>query len=312
MIAKASHARAIALQADGRIVLAGDSIVGSITEFAAARYTSSGVLDNSFGSGGAVSTQIGASNKSTGIPVNDEAAGLAIDPQGRIVLAGYTTDTSTRAHPLHSAMVRYTTSGILDTSFGGTGKVVTPLGPSPTDTGRAVVIQPDGKIILAGNAYAYPGSNSYNYDFALARFTSAGALDGTFGTNGKVLTSFTSSSDYAIAVALQPDGGIVAGGSANGNLALARYLGDSPLTATALATGRTAVAGLTEAQVSPAFGEVVAGWAASGSPIWPDLTSDGPPGTRSRWTGTRQVGDGLWTRPGHAGRSEPLSSSRGQ
>lgn len=230
------QARALVLQADGKILLAGSAFNGKDRDFALVRYQSNGTLDGSFGTGGKVTTPIGVTvlgkNKKVIVVPEDEAAGLALDAAGRPVLAGYTTGTSGARN---AALVRYTTAGRLDTTFGGTGKVVTDLGGS--DEGRTVAIQPDGKLVLAGKAYA--GSTT-GYDFVLARYTAAGALDTSFGASGKVLTALAAGTteDVAIALALQADGRIVAGGYASPGVALARYLGDPP----AAPTGLTAVA----------------------------------------------------------------------
>ena len=122
----------------------------------------------------------------------------------------------------------------LDAGFGTGGKVITDFG-GYNDFAHSVVIQPDGKIVAAGTVTRNEG-----IEFALARYNSDGTLDGTFGTSGRVTTSFTGN-DFANAVALQGDGKIVAAGvagpsscpgtpCANGNLfALARYDSDGSL-----------------------------------------------------------------------------------
>ena len=100
------------------------------------------------------------------------------------------------------------------------------------DTAFGVVVQADGKIVVAGGA-----KTSRSEDFALARYNANGTLDATFGTGGKVTTDFAGNDDAAFAIALQQDGKIVAAGGANGgrsrtdyggsgeDFALARYLG---------------------------------------------------------------------------------------
>ena len=118
------------------------------------------------------------------------------------------------------APTAFAAPGDLDTSFNGTGKVITPIG-SGQDYGRSVAVQSDGKIVMAG--FIDTGTS---YEFALARFTSAGALDASFGSGGMVTTPIGLDAD-ARSVALQSDGKIlVAGTSWNGskyNIALARY-----------------------------------------------------------------------------------------
>jgi uncharacterized delta-60 repeat protein len=114
-----------------------------------------------------------------------------------------------------------TTPGSLDTTFGTGGKVTTEIGGSH-DSGYSVAIQSDGKIVVAGSS-----NNGSDYDFALARYTTNGTLDTTFGTGGKVTTAIGESVDGVYSVAIQSDGKIVvAGDSDNGSnydFALARY-----------------------------------------------------------------------------------------
>src|SRR5439155_909088 len=120
-------------------------------------------------------------------------------------------------------LARYNAAGSLDTSFGTGGKVTTAIG-STDDEVLALVLQPDGKLVAAGFT-----ASAGNTAFALVRYNADGSLDTSFGTGGKVTTSFGSVDDKAIALVLQPDGKLVAAGySYNGtdtDFALARYLG---------------------------------------------------------------------------------------
>jgi uncharacterized delta-60 repeat protein len=197
---------AVAVQPDGKIVVAGEASNGTNNDVAVVRYKPDGSLDTSFGSGGIVMTPVGASD--------DGASSVALQPDGKIVVAG-----TSRTSQDNFAVVRYTTTGALDGTFGTGGTVVTPLG-SGADA-AAMALQPDGKIVLAGGAAGATGT-----DFALVRYTATGALDGSFGSGGKVTTSFSPGLDEALGVALQPDGKIVAGGLASpagDDFALARY-----------------------------------------------------------------------------------------
>jgi uncharacterized delta-60 repeat protein len=200
-------AYAVAPQPDGKVVAAGRTGISGF-DFAVVRYNSDGSLDTSFGSGGQVVTDLGSGD--------DYAQGVVIQPDGKIVVAGYTG--TGLAHDF--AVVRYNSDGTLDTSFGTGGQVVTDFGGN--DTGAAVALQSDGKIVVAGS---YDSSNSLSdADFALARYNADGTLDGTFGSGGKVVTNFNgSSNDVAHALALQADGKVVLGGESNGLFALARY-----------------------------------------------------------------------------------------
>ena len=148
-------------------------------------------LDPTFGGTGTVTTDFSGSD--------DSATSSAVQADGKIVAVG-----SSFPGPDFAA-VRYNTDGSLDPSFGGTGKVTTNV--ISYDIASSVVIQADGKIVVAGY-----GSGS-NYDFALVRYNTDGSLDASFGNTGKVTTDFImSSQDFANSVAIQADGKIVAAG----------------------------------------------------------------------------------------------------
>jgi uncharacterized delta-60 repeat protein len=116
------------------------------------------------------------------------------------------------------AVARYETDGSLDASFGGDGKVTTDFTPGDDD-GYSVALQADGRIVVAGQA------GSRNTKFALARYETDGSLDTTFGENGKLTTDLTPGYDSVYQVVVQPDGKIVAGGTAGfTRFAVARYL----------------------------------------------------------------------------------------
>src|SRR6266542_620412 len=99
--------------------------------------------------------------------------------------------------------------GGLDTSFGTGGKVITSFGPLYEEV-DGLALQPDGKIVAAG--YSQNGTGT---DFALARYKPNGSPDTGFGAGGKITTAFGSANDYGKAVVLQPNGKIVAAGSAS-------------------------------------------------------------------------------------------------
>jgi uncharacterized delta-60 repeat protein len=171
---------AMALQADGKILEAGS--VGAT--FGLARYTSAGSVDTAFGSGGLVTTKIGS---------NAQAAAVAVQSDGKIVLAGQGNPGKTGED---FALVRYNANGSLDTSFGSRGTVTTAFGPQ-ADYANAVLIQSDGKIIAAGTSSQPDASTGYpQYEFALVRYNANGSLDTSFGSGGKVLTAFGNSAPY--------------------------------------------------------------------------------------------------------------------
>jgi len=181
-----NYGHSIAIQPDGKIVVAGSSAnTDTIVSVALMRYDSTGSIDSSFGVSGIDTTVIGT---------NASASAVALQPDGKIVVAGYADN--------NFAVLRYTTTGILDTTFGAGGKDTTGFG-NFLAIGNAVAIQPDSAIVVAG---------SIGSAFALARYKANGVIDSAFGTNVKITTPFTGIDDEALTVALQPDGKIIAAG----------------------------------------------------------------------------------------------------
>jgi len=224
-----SGARAVAVQADGRIVAAGFAHTDNsiISDFALTRYDSSGALDPTFGTGGRVRTDFGGRF--------DEALAVAVQPDGRVVVAGNSSD----ANGSDMAVARYNSDGLLDTSFDGDGMALVDFGSEAS--ARAVALQPDGGIVLAGGVLQPVGGGCCVSDFALVRLTSVGALDSSFDGDGRVVTDFLAGADnghdVAQAVRVQADGRIVAAGAGvagvvSVDFALARYLADGSLDST--------------------------------------------------------------------------------
>ena len=202
----ADFANGVALQKNGKIVAAGLEGHG---RFGLARYLPDGHLDPTFSDDGKVSTNF--------TPETDFARAVAIQPDGKIVAAGFAGDKAT------FAVARYHDDGHLDNTFSGDGKFTTNF-TSGDDAAYGLALQADGKIVVAGSAREGNGDAM----FALARYDTSGHLDRTFGDNGKLVTNFTPKGDTAFAVAVQPDGKVVAAGRAgygsNSSMALARYL----------------------------------------------------------------------------------------
>ena len=196
----------IAIQADGKIVAAGYAYDGAMIKIALARYNSDGSLDSSFGSSGVVTTDVGIESRAQSVVIQDD---------GNIVVCGYTVDSGYKKF----VTLRYDSSGSLDTTFGGTGIVITQVQYS--DIAYSVAIQSDGKIISAGYSL---GDDAQQ--FALVRYLSNGSLDTTFGTNGIELTTIggVGSESGINSIFIQSDGKIVAAGFTNLDFALARYL----------------------------------------------------------------------------------------
>ncbi|HSA58440.1 MAG TPA: DUF4215 domain-containing protein [bacterium] len=216
---------AVALDAQGRIVVAGTLDIIENSDFLVARFNADGSLDADFGPGG----PDGSGFVTTDFAGDaDSGSALAIQGDGKIVVVGYSLQV------LFSdfALARYHPDGSPDTDFGpdGTGQVHTdfdePGGSS--DVAQAMAIQDDGKIVAAGFS---------DNDFALARYNPDGSLDADFGPggadgDGKVTTDLGSTNEGFEAVAIQPDGKIVAAGSlelANFDSAIVRYNPDGTL-----------------------------------------------------------------------------------
>jgi uncharacterized delta-60 repeat protein len=207
-------ATAMALQGDGKIVLAGQSVTAvspSDEDFAVVRYNSDGSLDSTFGTGGVVLTDFGAQ-------FYEGAFSVAVDSAGRIVVAG---GTYTFATQRDFAIARYNPDGSLDTTFDGDGRVTTPISLTNFDVAADVAIHADDRIVVVGFA---------DSDVALARYATNGALDTTFGGTGTITTNFGGLFADATAVVIQPDGKVLAVGSTTSttttDFALVRYNAD--------------------------------------------------------------------------------------
>jgi uncharacterized delta-60 repeat protein len=221
------HARAVALQpgTGGKILAAGSTS----SDFALARYNANGTLDTSFGKRGITLTDMAGQDADLG-------NAIAVQPDGKIVVAGLANTAPNGAVAHYFALARYTANGALDTTFGSGGKVITSIrtvmvGNSDSHN-AALALQGDGKIVLAGGTYV-PGGFG---DFVVARFNPNGTPDTAFGSSGRVFTDFAGGPDQATGVAIQADGKIVASGRGSppqgpGWFAVARYNPDGALDA---------------------------------------------------------------------------------
>jgi uncharacterized delta-60 repeat protein len=213
-IGTSTYPHGVAIQSNGEIVVSGDAYFAPGYRFFVARYTSSGVLDTTFGpsSNGTLTTAIG---------IDAHGAHIAIQGDGKIVIGGYATFPGTHEF----AMARYTTNGLLDTTFGPqtNGTLTTAIGTGGGSVIYSLKIQGDGKIVAAGDAFFGTCCR-----FALARYTSGGLLDTTFGPNANgTLTTLIGTGDHIPDVAIQINGKIVLAGYATfpgtDKFALARY-----------------------------------------------------------------------------------------
>ncbi|MEU0375205.1 calcium-binding protein [Streptomyces sp. NPDC006283] len=238
-----SEAHALALQPDdGKIVVVGHSWKGyeDCCWFTVARYNPDGTLDSTFGGGdGRVFTPIGAP---------DEARDVAVQPDGKIVVVGTSGG--------RVAVARYNDDGTPDASFGGGDGQVSydpaPELPVEGGDGRALALQPDGKIVVGGQV------GSTRFDFVVLRLNTNGSLDTGFSGDGIERTDF---GDYEAVegLALQPDGKIVAAGTSGGRVALARYNPGGTLDTSFDGDGRVLTPGVSAADVKlqPGDGRIV-------------------------------------------------------
>ncbi|HMJ00693.1 MAG TPA: PASTA domain-containing protein [Gaiellaceae bacterium] len=215
-------ANGVAVQADGKVVVAGGSNNETDSSFAVVRYTVNGALDPAFDGDGKVRTDFTSSS-------TEWAQSLAIQPDGKIVVIG-PVGLPGNGTGADFGLVRYNADGTLDAGFSGDGKVVIDFAHT-TDFPESVALQSDGKIVVAGSSRPF---GTQAYDFAVARYNQDGSLDGSFDGDGKVITNiFTGSDDFATRVAVQTDGRVVAGGVASIGSAysavLVRYMPDGSL-----------------------------------------------------------------------------------
>lgn len=212
--------QAVAIQPDGKIVVGGYGSEDGTYDFIAARYLENGKLDTSFGEGGKVRTNVAGDL--------DYAYDLALTPEGKIVLAGQAqtdvgacgpADPGRLCEKLGFAVLQYNEDGSVDEGFSDGGLALISAGD--TAGGRSIARRDDGKLVVGGHYE--------NDEFAVVLFNEDGSVDESFGDDGVARTNFGLSVDTIEAIALQPDGKIVAAGygnedgSLNDNFALARY-----------------------------------------------------------------------------------------
>ncbi len=188
-IGQGNSNNSVAIQTNGKIIVAGGFYNGSNNDFVLVRYKSGGSIDNAFGLNGKVTTDLGG---------DEICNAIAIQPDDKIIIAGY----SQTASGADFALVRYLPNGTLDSGFGKKGKVITDVN-SKNNYGYALMLQPDGKIIEVGVS---------GKDITLLRYTIKGKPDTSFGEAGVVVTNLTGEV-RANSVALQTDGKIVVAGN---------------------------------------------------------------------------------------------------
>jgi uncharacterized delta-60 repeat protein len=179
-----------ALQSDGKIVVAGNSIISNNTTIL--RYNADGSLDASFGTNGRVNTPIGGGSQ------------IAVQADGKIVvISGYQGGFG---------IARYNVDGSLDETFGTGGIVRTQIGADDRSNPWGLAIQPDQKVLVAGSVW-----DGAKFNVGVVRYNADGSLDQSFGAGGIVITSLGAYGGGVDTVKVQPDGKIVVSGSSASN-----------------------------------------------------------------------------------------------
>jgi uncharacterized delta-60 repeat protein len=197
-------ANEVLIQPDGLILAIGHAATAAgENDFAVARLTTAGVLDTTFDTDGKVNVNVAGDI--------DLAFTGALQADGAIVIAGEVA--ANNSNPSDTGLVRLLADGKLDTSFDNDG-IVQIAFAADTDEADDIAIQADGKIVIVG-----PVLVGSTLDFMIARLNKDGSRDNSFGTAGLVTTGFGTLQDFARAVAIQPDGLIVAAGDASSTTA---------------------------------------------------------------------------------------------
>jgi uncharacterized delta-60 repeat protein len=244
---KANEARAVAIDDDGRVVVAGSDTPTGPDVFAVARYDTSGHLDSTFGAGGVAETHFVF--REGGIDSLDILHAMAIDKDGNIILAGSTLDFSNGDIAPDIALQRYTPDGVLDIDFGNNGLVQLQLhAPALTvlgDKAYSVAVDADGTILVGGSTDGISGVS--DVDFLLVRFDADGKdLIPNFGSGGIVTTSFGSLTTGLITdLAIQSDGAILVVGGI-----ITCFVADCGTSSSSFAVGRYSKSGT----LDPTFG----------------------------------------------------------
>ena len=214
------EATALAVQADGKLVVVGSAYKDNYYLCALARYNADGSLDMSFDTDGKVVLDIADTDGGEG-----GCNALVAQQEGILLVAGWTKGSESQT--LDFVLVRLNSDGSVDHTFGIDGRVVTDFSGND-DTVYALALQSDGKIIAVGGSYDAATELSY---IAVTRYNPDGSLDFTFGSGGKTITNLSGDVDASgtgTAVTTQPDSKIIVGGR-NGGLgynhvsALVRY-----------------------------------------------------------------------------------------
>jgi uncharacterized delta-60 repeat protein len=220
-----SSASDIALEHDGKIVLAGTGGKLGDFNFAVARLNLNGSLDNSFDGNGRATIDLEDEDKATAVAIDYSGSKRTNPNYGKIVIAGITHAFDDPTY----AIARLNTNGSADKTFNRNGTRVTTFVTHDFALAEDVLVQSDGKYVVAGFADV-DRSNKANRQVTLLRYLPSGTLDGSFGTVGTGLVETDlGGQDVALDVLQSSDGGLIAGGIVDGKFALAGYTADGVL-----------------------------------------------------------------------------------
>lgn len=212
------YTRAVALQSDGKIVIAGGTSEFNSTDLMLARFLANGALDTSFSSDGIAQIDVGG--------ISEWATTLLVEPSGRIVVAGGAREGM--------AVARVLATGELDTSFSTDGWFTRQV--NRNDKAYGLTRQTNGQILVVGTSLITQDFFGTNYDMSVTRVNTNGTVDAAFGFSGTTYANFLSgrySNDQGRGIAVQADGKIVISGSAYGNFdeytGVARFLSNGAL-----------------------------------------------------------------------------------
>jgi uncharacterized delta-60 repeat protein len=284
-------AYAVALQADGKIVVGGSTAVGSVSRALLVRLLPDGSLDPDFGENGRVISAIGSSSHSSSVRC------LMIQPDGKLLAGGRATNNSTNR--IFFMVARYNPSGTNDVSFDQEGYTLVDVGlDNINDLGTCIGLLDDGRIMLGG--YTLIDSN---YRFALVRMLADGTQDyANFNLNGSYIADLGPSDDQAESMVLLPDGTTVLVGKGDSQFALLGVL--QPWDKT-IAVGRSIIDGMNAMALAryDAQGELDASFGTNGT-----VTTVIPPYTVGALYGVGLQSDGSIVVAGRVGNSSVASN----
>ena len=197
-------------QSDGKLVLAGTASTAGVlddvsSDMALARFNTDGSLDTTFGNAGLVTLDL---------DVFDYAFDVIQQADGKLVVAGATNSTNELVGTGKATFARFNANGSLDTSFGSGGSVLVDFGSELQSRADSLAQQANGMLVAVGTVRV---SSLDSSDMGLMRLTADGVLDPLFDGDGMIAVDFDGNRDVANAVAIQPDGAIVAAGSSAGS-----------------------------------------------------------------------------------------------